>query len=78
MFSSLVTGILTGVVAGAVAAVLSRLVIGRQRAAEQPVEKVWRPTGQHWCHSATARLICLTGEHQPGASRGRPPNAAVP
>ncbi|RAO53504.1 hypothetical protein LUPAC06_05374 [Micromonospora saelicesensis] len=42
VFSSLVTGILTGVVAGAVAAVLSRLVIGRQRAAEQSVEKVWR------------------------------------
>lgn len=42
VFSSLVTGILTGVVAGAVAAVLSRLAIGRQRAAEQPVEKVWR------------------------------------
>ncbi|MGC4851480.1 hypothetical protein ACLQ3F_29980 [Micromonospora sp. DT15] len=43
VFSSLVTGILTGVVAGAVAAVLSRLVTGRQRAAEQSVEKAWRP-----------------------------------
>ncbi|RAO16270.1 hypothetical protein MED15_03789 [Micromonospora noduli] len=42
VFSSLVTGTLTGVVAGAVAAVLSRLVIGRQRAAGQSVEKAWR------------------------------------
>ncbi|MEW2145893.1 hypothetical protein AB0869_24075 [Micromonospora vinacea] len=34
VFSSLVTGVLTGMVAGAVAAVLSRIVVGPQRAAE--------------------------------------------